>query len=40
MLDFLLSAKVLSDSLAAASSPLSDSDLIDFVTDGLGTEFK
>ena len=40
MVDYLLNAKSISDSLLVASAPLSDSDLIEYITDGLGLEFK
>lgn len=38
--DFLLHAKSIADSLAAAGSPISDSELIDYIIDALGTEYK
>lgn len=40
MTDYLLHAKTLSDSLLAASATLPESDIIDFITDGLGSKFK
>jgi hypothetical protein len=38
--DFLLHAKSLADSLTAAGSPISDTELIEFIIDGLGHEYK
>jgi lipoate-protein ligase A len=38
--DFLLHAKSLVDSLTAAGSPISDTELIEFIIDGLGHEYK
>ena len=38
--DYLLHAKSLADSLASAGSPLSDSELIDSVLDGLTHQYK
>lgn len=38
--DFLLHAKSTADSLAAARSPISDSELIDYIIDALGVEYK
>lgn len=38
--NYLLHAKALADSLAAVGSPISDSDLIDCVTDGFGHTYK
>ena len=40
MIDYLLHAKSIFDSLLATGTPLSDSYLIEFVMDGLGSEFK
>ena len=40
MADYLLNAKSLSESLSAAGASLPDSNLIDYITDGLGLEFK
>ena len=38
--DYLLDAKYLSDAMAAAGSPLVESEFLDFVTDDLGHEYK
>ncbi|KAF7120579.1 hypothetical protein RHSIM_Rhsim13G0196200 [Rhododendron simsii] len=38
--DFLLQAKSIADSLTAAGSPISDSELIDYIIDALGGEYK
>ena len=40
MVDYLLNTKSISDSLSVVGAPLSDSDLIEYITDGLGLEFK
>ena len=40
MVDYLLHAKSISNSLSAADAPISDSDLIEYITDGLELEFK
>ena len=40
MVDYLLRAKTLSNSLSATDVPLPDSDLIDYIMGGLGNEFK
>lgn len=40
MLDYLLQAKNIMNSLSAVGSPLPEPDLIDFVMDGFGSEFK
>lgn len=40
MVDYLLHAKSISDSLPAVGAPLSDSDLIEYITNGLGLQFK
>jgi hypothetical protein len=37
---FLLHAKSIADSLAAAGSPISDTELIESIIDGLGHEYK
>ena len=40
MVEYLLNAKSISDSLTAAGSSISDSDLVECVLDGLGHEYK
>ena len=40
MLDYLLHAKSISNSLSATGAPLSNSNLIEYIIDGLGLEFK
>lgn len=39
MADYLIRAKSLSDALASAGSPIAESDLNDFIIDGLGFDY-